>query len=244
MFAQVRGPLSGPGSRCNKLGRYDDYPVYSFTSLLADLATICANHIEPADDLPAFTMITAPPTRLQRRAFELLAADHPDTHGLYLLRPRLQRQNPAGFGDPRAARLLQPLSPSARAAAKRRSERDHHRPQRTHRGQLRRRLPSAGRPVRAAVVTAELPDPNQRAHWQTRRAHESSSKVLRRPFPAEARWCIDAFFTIYWAAIGRPEQSRASSRHLAPDPLAALAGAPPRRKWLQRPGSAARTVPP
>ena len=31
----------------------DDTPVHSFTSLLADLATICANHIQPADDMPA-----------------------------------------------------------------------------------------------------------------------------------------------------------------------------------------------
>ena len=29
-------------------------PVHSFTSLLADLATICANHIQPTDDMPAF----------------------------------------------------------------------------------------------------------------------------------------------------------------------------------------------
>ena len=57
----------------------DDYPVHSFTSLLTDLATICANHIQPTDDLPAFTKITTP-TPLQRRAFELLAVSH--HHGL------------------------------------------------------------------------------------------------------------------------------------------------------------------
>ena len=56
--------------------RTDDHtPVHSFTSLLADLATICANQIQPADDLPAFTKITTP-TPLQRRAFELLAVSH------------------------------------------------------------------------------------------------------------------------------------------------------------------------
>jgi hypothetical protein len=44
-----------------------DTPVHSFTSLLADLATLCANHIQPADDMPAFTMTTTP-TPLQRRA--------------------------------------------------------------------------------------------------------------------------------------------------------------------------------
>ena len=57
----------------------DDTPVHSFTSLLADLATICANHIQPADDMPAFTMTTTP-TPLQRRAFELLDVSH--RHGL------------------------------------------------------------------------------------------------------------------------------------------------------------------
>jgi len=53
----------------------DDYSVHSFTSLLADLATICANQIQPADDMPAFTVITTP-TPLQRRAFELLGVSH------------------------------------------------------------------------------------------------------------------------------------------------------------------------
>jgi transposase len=53
----------------------DDLPVHSFTSLLDDLATICANHIQPTDDLPPFTMITTP-TPLQRRALELLNVPH------------------------------------------------------------------------------------------------------------------------------------------------------------------------
>ena len=57
----------------------DDYPVHSFTSLLADLATICANRIQPTDDLPAFTKTTTP-TPLQRRAFELLGVSY--RHGL------------------------------------------------------------------------------------------------------------------------------------------------------------------
>ena len=57
----------------------DDYPVHNFTSLLADLATICANHIQPAHDMPPFIMITTP-TPLQRRAFELLGVTH--RHGL------------------------------------------------------------------------------------------------------------------------------------------------------------------
>jgi hypothetical protein len=53
----------------------DAYPVHSFTSLLADLATICANTIQPADDMPAFTKITTP-TALQQQAFELLDLPH------------------------------------------------------------------------------------------------------------------------------------------------------------------------
>jgi transposase len=57
----------------------DDTPVHSFTSLLADLSTICANTIQPTDDLPPFTKITTP-TPLQRRAFDLLAISH--RHGL------------------------------------------------------------------------------------------------------------------------------------------------------------------
>ena len=57
----------------------DDYPVHSFTSLLADLATICANQIQPTNDLPAFTILTTP-TPLQQRALELLGVSH--RHGL------------------------------------------------------------------------------------------------------------------------------------------------------------------
>ena len=57
----------------------ENTPVHSFTSLLADLATLCANHIQPADDMPAFSMTTTP-TPLQRWAFELLDVTH--HHGL------------------------------------------------------------------------------------------------------------------------------------------------------------------
>jgi hypothetical protein len=54
----------------------DDYPVHSFTSLLADLATLCVNYIQPVHDMPAFTKLTTP-TALQRRAFDLLqVSDH------------------------------------------------------------------------------------------------------------------------------------------------------------------------
>jgi Transposase DDE domain len=62
-------------SKAARKRTHDDHPVHSFTSLLADLATICANHIQPTNDLAAFTMITTP-TPLQRRAFELLGVSH------------------------------------------------------------------------------------------------------------------------------------------------------------------------
>jgi hypothetical protein len=53
--------------------------VHSFTSLLADLETICANQIQPNEDMPAFTKVTNP-TPLRRRAFQLLDVSH--RHGL------------------------------------------------------------------------------------------------------------------------------------------------------------------
>jgi Transposase DDE domain len=53
----------------------DGQPVHSFATLLADLATIAANRIQPAGGLPAFTQITTP-APVQRRAFELLAVSH------------------------------------------------------------------------------------------------------------------------------------------------------------------------
>jgi hypothetical protein len=57
----------------------ENTPVHSFTSLLADLATLCANQIQPTNNMPAFTMTTTP-TPLQRSAFELLRVSH--RHGL------------------------------------------------------------------------------------------------------------------------------------------------------------------
>src|SRR6266536_526200 len=54
----------------------DDLPVHSFDSLLADLATICLNQIQPADPaLPGFRLVTTP-TPLQRRALDLLGVSH------------------------------------------------------------------------------------------------------------------------------------------------------------------------
>ncbi|HEX9537342.1 MAG TPA: IS1634 family transposase, partial [Streptosporangiaceae bacterium] len=51
-------------------------PVHSLDSLLADLATICLNQIQPADPaLPSFRLVTAP-TTLQRQALDLLGVSH------------------------------------------------------------------------------------------------------------------------------------------------------------------------
>jgi len=53
-----------------------DLPVHSFTSLLADLATICLNQIQPADPaLPASRLVTTP-TPLQRHTLDLLGISH------------------------------------------------------------------------------------------------------------------------------------------------------------------------
>jgi hypothetical protein len=51
-------------------------PVHSFSSLLADLGTICLNTIALADPaLPSFQLVTTP-TALQRQGFELLGVSH------------------------------------------------------------------------------------------------------------------------------------------------------------------------
>jgi Transposase DDE domain len=53
----------------------DGGPVHSFATLLEDLATIAASRIQPADGLPAFTVITTP-TPVQRQALQLLGVPH------------------------------------------------------------------------------------------------------------------------------------------------------------------------
>ena len=53
-----------------------DLPVHSLDSLLADLATICLNQIQPTDPtLPGFRLVTTP-TLLQRHALDLLGVSH------------------------------------------------------------------------------------------------------------------------------------------------------------------------
>ena len=72
------GPPQRSDQALTKVARkhtHDGTPVHSFTSLLTDLATICANQVQPTDDMPAFTIITTP-TPLQQRAFELLGLSH------------------------------------------------------------------------------------------------------------------------------------------------------------------------
>jgi len=50
--------------------------VHSFRTLLADLATICLNQIQPADPgLPGFRLVTTP-TPIQRQALDLLGVSH------------------------------------------------------------------------------------------------------------------------------------------------------------------------
>jgi hypothetical protein len=53
----------------------DDYPVHSFTNLLADLPPSAPTRFSPPTTCPHFSVITSP-TPLQRRAFELLDASH------------------------------------------------------------------------------------------------------------------------------------------------------------------------
>src|SRR5260221_5174220 len=54
----------------------DGQPVHSFRTLLADLATICLNQIQPAaPGLPGFRLVTTP-TPIQRTALDLLRVSH------------------------------------------------------------------------------------------------------------------------------------------------------------------------
>ena len=57
-----------------------DLPVHSLGTLLADLATICLNQIQPGDPaLPGFRIVTTP-TPIQRQALDLLGVSH--RHGI------------------------------------------------------------------------------------------------------------------------------------------------------------------
>jgi hypothetical protein len=75
------GPVAPAGRSPSALAKdatkhtADGQPVHSLATLLADLATIAANRIQPAQGLPGFTLITTP-TPVQRRAFELLGVSH------------------------------------------------------------------------------------------------------------------------------------------------------------------------
>jgi hypothetical protein len=54
----------------------DDLPVHRFRGLLAHLATLTKNTIQPQGDLPSFDQLSAP-TPLQQRAFDLLEVPIP-----------------------------------------------------------------------------------------------------------------------------------------------------------------------
>jgi len=83
MAEQARTSPVAPATRSSSARRKvttkrtaEGLPVHSFKSLLADLATIAANRIQPVDaGVSAFSMITTP-TPVQRRAFELLGVSH------------------------------------------------------------------------------------------------------------------------------------------------------------------------
>ena len=75
--AALSPPLPAPrGALAKAAAKHTErsLPVHSFTSLLADLATICLNQIQPADPaLPGFQLVTTP---LQRQALDLLGVSH------------------------------------------------------------------------------------------------------------------------------------------------------------------------
>jgi hypothetical protein len=54
----------------------DDGPVHSFQTLMADLATISRNTMQPKGDLPPFTLVTRP-TVVQEKALALLQSSAP-----------------------------------------------------------------------------------------------------------------------------------------------------------------------
>lgn len=59
-------------AKANSKRTQDDLPVHSFQTLLADLATIVSNRVQPKDaNTPVFDIITTP-TALQQRALDLL----------------------------------------------------------------------------------------------------------------------------------------------------------------------------
>ena len=71
----ARSPRALAKAAAKRTGRRPSRCTAS-TSLLADLATICLNQIQPADPaLPAFRLVTTP-TPLQRQALDLLGVSH------------------------------------------------------------------------------------------------------------------------------------------------------------------------
>nr|MDT0527242.1 hypothetical protein [Streptomyces sp. DSM 41633] len=70
--------------------------------------------------------------------------------------------------------------------------------------------------LRASNMLWSLADPaGAKRHVDDAAAH----------IPTAARACIDAFYTVYWAAMGDPERARAASSGLDLDALPAIVGA-------------------
>ena len=62
----------------------DGLPVHSFATLLADLATLTLNKVHLKSSPNSTFMMTARPTPVQRRAFELLDLDPDKDVAMYL----------------------------------------------------------------------------------------------------------------------------------------------------------------
>ena len=121
----------------------ENTPVHSFTSLLADLAAIYANHIQPADDMPAFTMTTTP-TPLRAASLRItrrLSPPRPDVvstqtrsdHKIPVQRPTRQHNRGNFKLEHRAAVWRVPadepkeyISPAARPESSRGQVQRHH----------------------------------------------------------------------------------------------------------------------
>ena len=83
----------------------DDLPVHSFDSLLADLAIICLNQIQPADPaLPGFRLVTTP-TPLQRQASPRPARRQPPARGRVVSSPPRTTPKSQVNGHARACNL-------------------------------------------------------------------------------------------------------------------------------------------
>ena len=77
---------------------------------------------------------------------------------------------------------------------------------------------------------------------QTRRVRRSFIDDASHTTPPRARSCIDAFLTVYWAAMGKPEAARTSSQNLAWDQLPDVVARGQPGRSPSRPADAGRTT--